>query len=44
MTENKIILVKGISGLLGVTIVKELKDGYNVIGLDPISKKEEQKI
>jgi len=38
------ILVTGSSGLLGAPIVKSLlKDGYNVIGLDPIDLKEKHK-
>ena len=44
MKKENAVLVTGSSGLLGVPIVKTLlKDGYNVIGFDPIDLKEEHK-
>ena len=40
MKKENAVLVTGSSGLLGVPIVKTLlKDGYNVIGFDPIDLK-----
>ena len=44
MKKENAILVTGSSGLLGAPIVKSLlRDGYNVIGLDPIDLKEKHK-
>ena len=44
MKKENGILVTGSSGLLGAPIVKSLlKDGYNVIGLDPIDLNEQHK-
>ena len=44
MKKENAILVTGSSGLLGAPIVKSLlKDGYKVIGLDPIDLKEQHK-
>ena len=44
MKKENTILVTGSSGLLGAPIVKKLlKDGYNIIGLDPINLNIEHK-